>query len=387
MTNPTADPDHRAAVGLARLADVLRAEAANGLYWGAGPDETARLHRLRELAAALLAQVDHRSSAAIGAIFAADANLRTPMPGIEFRVHCADGARLVRRERLTAAGTLGQRLRQTAAALGAEVPAEPVAIADTDLAGLPCPHTFLLVYELSTGLGAAAAEALLAPGAPDLDGDVPAVAPASSAAVPEREPLPVSPAAREVLDAIADLAKESLAVVTNPYEIERQHRVAALCERTRETEIDYPRIDGGDLAAHCVSTGADAAVFDDQGRLLVIRRTDTGQWAVPGGAAEVGEPVGLAAVREAFEETGLDVELTGLSWAFDKRDTNLGDSRMPMIMSFTARGLDPDQPIRLAELEASDSRWVTREEAERLDLFRGHELRIPEAFARDRGER
>lgn len=385
MTNPTAD--HRAAAGLARLVDVLRAEAANGLYWGAGPDETARLHRLRALAASILAEVDHRPSEAILAVFETDANLRTPMPGVEFRVDCADGERLVRRERLTEAATLGQRLAATAAALGAEAPAAPVAIADTHLAGLPCPHTYLLVYELSTGLGAAAAAALLAPGAPDLHGDLPAVAPESSAAMPEPGPLPVSPAVRELLDEVAGLAKESLASVTNPYEIERQHRVAALCERARETELAYPRIDCGDLAAHCVSTGADAAVFDDEGRLLVIRRTDTGQWAVPGGAAEVGEPVGLAAVREAAEETGLDVELTSLSWAFDKRDTDLGDSRMPMIMSFTARMADPGQPIRLAELEASDHRWITREESERMDLFRGHELRIPASFARDRGER
>ncbi|SDD06323.1 NUDIX domain-containing protein [Glycomyces harbinensis] len=388
MTNPPADPDHRAAVGLARLVDVLRAEAANGLYWGAGPDEVARLHRLRELSAALLAEVDHRSAEAILAIFDRDANLRTPMPGIEFRVDCADGVRLVRRERLNDAdGTLGRRLASTAALIGTAAPQAPVAIADTDLAGLPCPHTYLLVYELSTGLDAAAAAAVLPPGEPDLDGDLPAVAPESSAAVPDREPLPVSPAVREILVAIAGLAKESLAAVQNPYERERQHRIAALCERTRPAEIDYPTVDCGNLAAHCVSTGADAAVFDDEGRLLVIRRTDTGQWAMPGGAAEVGEPVGLAAVREAAEETGLDVALTGLSWAFDKRDTNLGDSRMPMIMSFTARGIDPAQPIRLAELEASDSRWVNREEAGRMDLFRGHELRIPAAFDHDRGER
>jgi ADP-ribose pyrophosphatase YjhB (NUDIX family) len=385
--NRSADPNERAAVGLARLADVLRAEAANGLYWGAGPDEQARLRRLRELAAALLAEVDHRPYAAILAVFERDANLRTPMPGIEFRVDCADGT-LVRRERLTAAsGTLGRRLEATAAALGAAVPEDPVAIADTDAAGLPCPHTFLLVYELSTGLDAEAAAALLAPGDPDLDGDLSAVAPQDSAFHPDRGPLPVSPAAREILDAVAALAEESLAVVTNPYEIERQHRVAALCEGAREAALAYPRIDCGNLAADCVSTGADAAVFDDEGRLLVIRRTDTGQWAVPGGAAEVGEPVGLAAVREACEETGLDVALTGLAWAFDKRDTSLGDSRMPMIMSFTARRLDPGQPIRLAELEASDHRWVTREEIAAMDLFRGHELRIPVAFARGSGAR
>ncbi|WP_335990413.1 NUDIX hydrolase [Glycomyces sp. MUSA5-2] len=388
MPADTADANLKAANGLARLSGILRAEAANGLFWGAGPDEEARLHRLRELAAALLAQIDHRPYEAILAVYRADTGLRTPIPGTELRIDCADGTRLVRRRRLShTSGTLGQRLETVAAALRTRAPAEPVAIADTDLAGLPCPHTFLLVYELETHLDAAAAAALLEPTEPDLEGDVPSLNPSASAQEPDHGPLAVGPVVRQLLDAAAALAKESLAVSDNFYERERQQRVLSLCDSAVAADVDYPRIDCGDLAADCVATGADAAIFDETGRLLVIQRTDTGQWAVPGGAAEVGEPVGLAAVREAFEETGLDVELTGLSWAFDKRDTKLGDSRMPMIMSFTAAALDPEQPLRLAELEASDARWITREEAGAMDLFRGHELRIPAAFARHRGER
>ncbi|WP_158630445.1 NUDIX hydrolase [Glycomyces terrestris] len=388
MAIDTADANGQAARGLARLSGILRAEAANGLFWGTGPAEEARLRRLRELAAALLAQVDHRPYETILAAYEADTGLRTPMPGTELRIDCADGTRLIRRRRLSrTSGTLGQRLEAVAAALRTRAPAEPVAIADTDLAGLPCPHTYLLVYELETHLDAADAAALLEPSEPDLEGDVPSLNPSATAVAPDRGPLPVAPVVKQLLDAVAALAKESLAESADFYERERQHRIAALCEDAVETGVEYPRIDCGDLTAECVSTGCDAAVFDEAGRLLVIRRTDTGQWAVPGGAAEVGEPVGLAAVREAFEETGLDVELTGLSWAFDKRDTKLGDDRMPMIMSFTARALDPAQPLRLAELEASEARWITREEAEGLDLFRGHGMRIPAAFARHRGER
>ncbi|GAA2146630.1 NUDIX domain-containing protein [Glycomyces algeriensis] len=387
-TNPTADSDaaRPEAIGLARLADMLRAEAANGLYWGCDLGEEARLRALREHAAALLAEVDHRSYEEISAVFANDSGLRTPIPGTEFRIDCGDGTRLVHRRRFRA-DTLAQRLEATAAALGADVPAEPVAIADTDLADLPCPHTYLLVYEFTTDLDADAAEKLLEPADPDLDGDLPTFAPAASAVERERGPLRVSPAAKAILDAVAATAQTSLAEATSPYSVERHHRVAAHCERTVAADLAYPRIDCGDLAAYGVPTGADAAVFDDEGRVLVIKRTDTGQWAVPGGGAEVGEPVALAAVREAFEETGLEVALTGLSWAFDKRDTDLGDSRMPMIMSFTAVQTRPGQAIRLAPLEASDHRWMTEAEAADADLFRGHELRVPVAFARNRTER
>ena len=53
--------------------------------------------------------------------------------------------------------------------------------------------------------------------------------------------------------------------------------------------------------------GATAAVFDEAGRLLLQRRTDNGQWAMPGGGMDTGETLAYTAVRETREETGLDV--------------------------------------------------------------------------------
>ena len=44
----------------------------------------------------------------------------------------------------------------------------------------------------------------------------------------------------------------------------------------------------------------------------MIQRTDNDLWAVPGGAQEVGETSTEAVVREVHEETGLEVEVTGL---------------------------------------------------------------------------
>jgi 8-oxo-dGTP pyrophosphatase MutT (NUDIX family) len=44
---------------------------------------------------------------------------------------------------------------------------------------------------------------------------------------------------------------------------------------------------------------------DASGRLLLIRRSDNGVWAVPAGAMELGESIADCAVRELWEETGL----------------------------------------------------------------------------------
>jgi ADP-ribose pyrophosphatase YjhB (NUDIX family) len=56
----------------------------------------------------------------------------------------------------------------------------------------------------------------------------------------------------------------------------------------------------------------DAAIFDHSGRILLIQRADNGRWAMPGGAAEVGETPSEAVVREVREETQLDVVATRL---------------------------------------------------------------------------
>jgi 8-oxo-dGTP diphosphatase len=48
------------------------------------------------------------------------------------------------------------------------------------------------------------------------------------------------------------------------------------------------------------------------GIVLIERRNEPKGWALPGGFVDVGEPPEAAAVREAKEETGLDVKLVEL---------------------------------------------------------------------------
>ena len=51
--------------------------------------------------------------------------------------------------------------------------------------------------------------------------------------------------------------------------------------------------------------GARCVVVDEDDRVLLIRRADNGEWALPAGAMELGESIGECAARELFEETGL----------------------------------------------------------------------------------
>ena len=64
--------------------------------------------------------------------------------------------------------------------------------------------------------------------------------------------------------------------------------------------------------ANSLVPAASVVVVDDQDRILLHRRTDNDQWALPGGVMEIGESIADCARREAREETGLEVELLGI---------------------------------------------------------------------------
>jgi 8-oxo-dGTP diphosphatase len=64
---------------------------------------------------------------------------------------------------------------------------------------------------------------------------------------------------------------------------------------------------------HSVSVAA--VVMNDDGRVLVVQRRDTGKWEIPGGVLEREESIHSGLLREVSEETGLRVEpdrLTGV---------------------------------------------------------------------------
>jgi 8-oxo-dGTP diphosphatase len=65
-----------------------------------------------------------------------------------------------------------------------------------------------------------------------------------------------------------------------------------------------------------------AIVRDEEGRILLIQRSDTGQWCLPGGAVELGESESQAVRREVQEETGLAVEPERLVGVYSDPEAN-----------------------------------------------------------------
>lgn len=79
------------------------------------------------------------------------------------------------------------------------------------------------------------------------------------------------------------------------------------------------------------------------GKILLTKREDFEVWCLPGGAVDEGESVAQAAIREAREETGLEVKLTRLIGIYSR---NSWPAAVSHIVSFLAEPIggeiDPD---------------------------------------------
>ena len=65
--------------------------------------------------------------------------------------------------------------------------------------------------------------------------------------------------------------------------------------------------------ANSLKPSVNTIVTNDEGEILLIRRTDNGNWSLPGGAIDPGETIRQAAVRETREETGIDCRVFRIS--------------------------------------------------------------------------
>ncbi|WP_052864989.1 NUDIX domain-containing protein [Streptomyces niger] len=122
---------------------------------------------------------------------------------------------------------------------------------------------------------------------------------------------------------------------------------------------------------------ASAVVTDAEGRILLQRRVDNGLWALPGGAMELGDSLSGAAVREVKEETGLDVEITGLVGTYtDPRhviEYGDGEVRRQFNVCFTARAVGGTLAV---SDESTEVRFVAPRDIDALSMHHTQRLRL-----------
>jgi ADP-ribose pyrophosphatase YjhB (NUDIX family) len=139
--------------------------------------------------------------------------------------------------------------------------------------------------------------------------------------------------------------------------------------------------------ANSLSPTAFAAVRDEAGRILLVRRADTGNWELPGGRVELGESAVVAAEREVAEESGVTIKVTDLLGVYsDPGHVMLypatGEARQQFAVCFHARpvngGPEPDHD------ETCEAAWVQPRQVPRLPMHPSMRRRISDALAEPR---
>jgi 8-oxo-dGTP pyrophosphatase MutT (NUDIX family) len=132
-------------------------------------------------------------------------------------------------------------------------------------------------------------------------------------------------------------------------------------------------------AANSLVVAVAVIVRDDHGRVLMIQRADNQLWALPGGAQDIGETTREAAIREVGEETGISIELTGISGIYsDPRHViayDDGEVRQEFSIVFRGRPIGDGGAVRKSE-ESTEVAWVDPADVPGLPIDRSMRLRI-----------
>jgi 8-oxo-dGTP pyrophosphatase MutT (NUDIX family) len=110
-------------------------------------------------------------------------------------------------------------------------------------------------------------------------------------------------------------------------------------------------------------------VVDESVAILLQHRRDTGQWALPGGAQDIGETAAQCAVRECLEETGITAEITGFLGVYTNPKHIVaytdGEIRQQYENTYIAARSAVNPPVND---EADGVRWIQSADLDQYDI-------------------
>src|SRR5918994_6402899 len=133
--------------------------------------------------------------------------------------------------------------------------------------------------------------------------------------------------------------------------------------------IDYLN-DPDAPTANSLVPSANVGVISGAGEVLLIRRTDNENWALPGGAMDIGETIAEAGVRETREETGIGCEIDRLVGVYTNPRhvmlyTSNNEVRQECSLVFAARPVGGELTT---SSESREVRWVPPDEIDRYTM-------------------
>ena len=190
-------------------------------------------------------------------------------------------------------------------------------------------------------------------------------------------------------DELRAVASNGLQFNSNPYDRANYERILSLAAEMFARAADLPAEELVPVLAETLGQATplavgDAVVINAAGEILLIQRADSGLWAAPGGAFEVGETAAEGACRECYEETGVRVEPLGLIGVYDSRIVGTRVARHCYHFSFLCQPADEGQGTPVHPQETLDMGWFPEGALPPLD--RGHDFWVPVGFRFWRGE-
>jgi ADP-ribose pyrophosphatase YjhB (NUDIX family) len=131
---------------------------------------------------------------------------------------------------------------------------------------------------------------------------------------------------------------------------------------------------------------ASTVVANDEGAILLIRRSDNQLWTIPGGAMEPGETIAETAIRETKEETGLDVAIDRLVGIYSNPRHVVeyadGEVRQQFSVCFTAHVTGgalttSDESLDVGFVPVEQIEHLSMRDSIRLRIQDFHERRAP----------
>lgn len=130
--------------------------------------------------------------------------------------------------------------------------------------------------------------------------------------------------------------------------------------------------------ANSMVPSVNVVIENDAGDILMIERSDNGNWALPGGAIDLGESMSHAGVRETKEETGIDCEILDVLGIYtDPKHiilyTSNGEARQEF--SILLRG-HATGGVPTPSSESTNVRWIPQAELDGLQMNSSMRRRI-----------
>jgi ADP-ribose pyrophosphatase YjhB (NUDIX family) len=126
-----------------------------------------------------------------------------------------------------------------------------------------------------------------------------------------------------LLDELRTIARNGLHFASNAYDRERYERLMSLATQTYSELLAVPdemiRTQFlNEMGYITPKVGADAAIFNESGEILLMERADGSGWCLPCGWVEPNEKPVETVIREVREETGMEIEVKQLVGVFTR---------------------------------------------------------------------